>query len=211
MAREITCTHQIYTLGELSETAQERAHSDYLSDGDHYGWAEENIEVLKWFTERFPVRVKDWEYGYQNSITWSFEHSDYDYDSDAIAALSGWRLAKYVWNNYRADIYTGKYYSATGKQIDGRYKYKSRHSKIIIEPACPTGYYVGYDILQPIHDFLKKPTSINFYELMYDCLNACVQSCGDGYESTRTFEYFREESEANAYEFRESGKRFWGC
>lgn len=190
MARVICKT--VYTYEELSDSAKEKALYEGRSTLD-YSWADENKETLEAFCRIFPVKVRDWEYGgYGRHI------SHYLTCDDDIAGLSGLRLHKYLWNNFRSSLFKGKYYSKAGK---------SRHSRIILEACCVlTGYCVDDDILQPVYDFLKKPNNrTTFEDLMGDCLEAWLSSCDADFEA-----YFSEESmadifAANDYEFYEDG------
>ena len=50
----------VYSISELSEDAQERAHRDYLSHGFEYFWIDESIESVKAFCAQFGVKVTDW-------------------------------------------------------------------------------------------------------------------------------------------------------
>ena len=157
--REVTM--KVYTVEELSERALDRAYYDWCVDNG-YPWDEENVKTLLEFERVFPVMVTDWKYG-----------GDYKYVifhmtcEDEVAELEGFRLAKYIWNNYKNYIYEGKYYSK-GKYVDGKYQYVSRRSKINLEKDCPlTGYYLDYYILKPIWDFLDSPRpNITFRDLM---------------------------------------------
>jgi hypothetical protein len=65
----------VYSISELSEDAQERAHRDYLSNGFEYAWLEESIESVKAFCAQFGVKVTDWTLS-----TW--DHSYIKTDAD---------------------------------------------------------------------------------------------------------------------------------
>ena len=202
----------ICKIDELSDEAKQRAHSDFLSR-DHYFCNEENKAVLEWFENHFQVDVKDWEYGYRNYINW---YSNYPEEQDE---LSGIRLISFLWNNHRADVYSSKYYSLWSKKDQNPHyreggsapwgKLKSRRSKVFKELNCPTGYVVGYDILQPIQDVLngkKLGTNYSLYDCMNDCLEGWLESCKGDYEHSQSMEYFIEHSQANEYEYTEDGE-----
>ena len=89
------------------------------------------------------------------------------------------------------------------RSINGKYTYKHRYSKIIKDTCCVlTGYYIDDDILEPIYDFLKKPSKhVTFADLMRDCLQFWVIACNKDYEACTSMEYFAELCEANGYEF----------
>lgn len=191
---------KIYSIDELSSEAQERAHVNWLQDF-HFDDSEAR-ETLKSFEEIFPVNVKNWEFGYHNFIDFVFT------DDDEISELSGQRLATYFWNNYKDDIYRGKYYSTPGKWISGNYHYKARHSKIIIEnDSCAlTGVCYDLDILKPLIEFMDSPDHRDFKDIMYECLQAWIYSCRDEYEGRQTLESFLEDSRANGWEYLENGR-----
>jgi len=55
-----TKTINIYTIHELSEKAQEKAHSDYLNNGFEYFWLDESLDSVKAFCGMFGVKLIDW-------------------------------------------------------------------------------------------------------------------------------------------------------
>ena len=199
-------TKTVYTVDELSPDALERAHMDYLSDGDYYHWADENAATLKAFTDIFPVIVRDYEYGYHNYINFEMDNGL----DDEVYDFTGIRLAKWLWNNYRDRLYKGKFYSTPGKYVDGKYTYKSRHSKIILDNCCPlTGYCVDDAILAPIYKFMASPDNYQTLEdIMNDCLQSWVYACRDDVEAAESLESFIDMAQANEWTFTKEGK-FW--
>ena len=199
--REVTM--KVYSVEELSERALERAYYDWCSNSD-YPWGEENVKTLLEFERIFPVKVTDWQYG--GCYKYVRFHMTCE---DEVAELEGFRLAKYIWNNYKNYIYEGKYYSK-GKYVDGKYQYVSRRSKINLEKSCPlTGYYLDYDILKPIWGFLDSPRpNITFRDLMEECLEKWVKACEDDYNDYYSIDNFIEIAKVNEWEFYEDGSRF---
>ena len=201
--REVTM--KVYSVEELSERALERAYYDWC-ETSRYPWNEDykNTKTLLKFKRTFPVEVYDWQYegGYKYIIF----HMDCE---DEVAELEGFRLAKYIWNNYRTDLYKGKYYSK-GKYVDGIYQHVSRRSKIILEKDYSlTGYHLDYAILKPIWDFLDSPRpNITFRDLMEECLESWLTACEDDYNDYYRKENFIEIAKANGWEFFEDGSRF---
>lgn len=199
--REITM--KVYSVEELSEKALSRAYDDWCMNSD-YPWGEENEKTLLVFERIFPVEVTDWQYGgYYKYVRFHMTCED------EVAELEGFRLAKYIWNNYRHDIYNGKYYSK-GKYVDGKYQYVSRRSKINLERECNlTGYYLDYDILEPLYDFLDRPRQyVTFRDLMEECLERWLSTCEDDYDCYYSKDNFIEMAIANEWEFYEDGSRF---
>ncbi len=139
--------------------------------------------------------------------------------------LTGQRLATYIWNNYKNDLFKGKYYnyeSNTKEQIKhkriksvfyknsglwGNYYY----SAITLEHSCVlTGWCYDDDILDPIYNFLNKPSKdgSNFRDLLEDCITSICKSVENEIEYRNTDEYIKEHIEANEYEFTKEGNRF---
>jgi len=214
---------KVYSINELNETAKQNAYENWLNKGNDYFWEGENRDTLNKFADIFPVKIKNFEYGYHNFINWEFT------ESDEIAELSGIRLLKYLWNNYKTDIYKGRFYHSQKFGLtDHKLKHnrvKSReitnncpnkgkfsnsyYSAIQLENSCPlTGYCVDDDTLQPVFDFMKKPDSTTFEELMGNCLDNWLKACENDYEYSNSMEFFLDQAEANEYEFTEDGELF---
>ena len=199
-----TETITLYSYDELSDKAKDVARDWFLSDS-HDDFSEA-IDSLHAFEKVFPIKVKDWNYGWGGQwVSFSF------LGNDDIVTLCGWRLATYIWNNYRNDIYKGKYFSTKMSWIDGKCHYKYRHSKIILESgSCPfTGTCYDEDLLDPLWKFLESPSnSMCFSDLMHDCLYSWIKSIDNEADSHTEEEYIAETCEANDYNFLASGK-FW--
>jgi hypothetical protein len=198
--RTETTTRTIYTFDELSETAKEKAFEEWLKYAEYF-FADDNAESLKKFCEIFPVKVKDWKYGYRYDISASF-----DIDPNA-EELTGVRLQKYLWNNYGSLIYQGKYYSK-GQYKDGKYTYKQRRSKVLKQKDCVlSGYWIDHELLTPIYTFLdSRNPSGTFEDLLQDCLNSWLIACQKDYEHSFSYEYFQEEMTETDNEYTEEGK-----
>lgn len=193
-----TITIKLYKLEELSNKAQDHAHSEWLQGFDN-PWASENEDTLEAFAELFPVKIKSWSYG----STSGGDNVSFDMTcDDAIAEMSSLRLAKYIWNNYGDKLFKPKFiYGGTVSA-----EMKSYRSKVQREASCVlTGYCMDETILEPIYDFLKKPSTLTFKELIEDCFYQWVKACADDLEYQASFEAFRESCEANEYLFEEDG------
>lgn len=152
--RTETRTYEVYNLHELTREAQAKAHSHWAEHFD-YGWADENEKTLQTFEQTFNIKVDRWSY---DSCTYYYRFtSHYSEEEDN---LKGTRLLKYLVNNYWNDLYIPKTYWSRN------YK-KKRKSRVFVTDDCVlTGYYMDYEILQPIYDFLKSPDQTTLYELM---------------------------------------------
>jgi len=204
----------LYSIGELSEEAKERALQDWLGDGFEYFWDEDNRKSLSEFEKIFPVKVKDYSYGGQGYYI-SFEFLE----TNEIENLSGIRLLKYLWNNYKTYLYKGAYKSVkSGKKIYHK-RVKSKvlsngkifnayYSAIKLDNCCPlTGYYMDDNLLLPIYDFMKRPcNSMTFYDLMDNCLDNWIKDANEDYEYSISMESFIDTCQANDWTFTGDGK-----
>lgn len=194
--KEIT----LYTYDELSDSAKEHARYDFISSEPFND--DELRSSLDAFESVFPIKIGKWEYG--GCTPWI----DFTFTADeTIEELSGWRLATYIWNNYKDDIYKGKYYSKMRWEGD-KYILKIRHSKIILESQmCPfTGVCFDEDLLDPIWKFLKAPDDTTFIDLMKNCLDSWISAADKEWNYENSEEYFAEMCEANEWTFRENGE-----
>lgn len=191
--KKVTVNYEVYSIDELSESARERAYYEWLS-GEDYPWGIDNSATLEEFEKIFPIKVYNWEYGYRKYINF-----DMTCDGD-IAELSGIRLLKYIYNNY---------YNFLFKRREVYYKNnKKKVSKIFYTiPDCPlTGYYLDYEILEPIYKFLKNPSPyLTFKGLMRKCLESWLNACENDYEDYFSMENFIELSKDNDWEYFEDG------
>lgn len=208
--RTLTIVTNVYKIEELTEESQERALQDFKID-DIYPSSEENKTVLKTFEDIFPITVTDWQYDEYSS----YINFDFNANED-IENLTGFRLAKYIYNNYFNSIFKGKYFSLWSKKEPSLHnqkigKLKTRYSKVIFNNNCVlTGYYMDMDILNPIYKFLKKPYiyNYNFYDIIERCLNEWIQACQRDYEAYYSLDNFIEVSEANEWEYTENGELY---
>ena len=200
----------IYKFSELSEEAKEYAINKWREDQYNYQpwFIEEANKTLEKFMDLFCISNYqiDYEEPYRNDYSIKLE--------DDILQLSSQRLATYIWNNYKGELYKGKYFSLWSKK-DVSYKYykdgypvlKQKHSKIQMDNCCTlTGMCYDDDVLKPICDFLSNPSDINFETLLNDCIYSLCHSVSSEIEHQNTDESIIENIEANEYDFLESGE-----
>jgi hypothetical protein len=186
-----TVNLNLYSFDELSENAQEKVISTWR-DNDLYFWDSENTNSLNAFCKIFDIKIKDYEYGYRNYINSSFNLSLDILEFKNVLAY------KYLWNNYKSDVFKPKYYYKNGKK---------RLSKIQLNNDCVlTGYYIDNEILAPIYDFLEKPDNSSIEDLLNDCLNNWLSACRKDYEYWNSAECIREEIKDNDYLFLANGQ-----
>jgi hypothetical protein len=206
---------KVLTFEELSEEAKQKAIEKYRDTIDEIHWADENRNSMEKFAAIFPIKVRDWRYGGRGEgVSFYFEADD------AIEELSGQRLATYIWNNYRKDLWHGHYYgrlSPTDKHGNLIPKSKEhpigqrhvkRYSKILLDFGDLTGYCMDYSLCKPIEEFLNKPDSSNFKDLLESCFDAWVKACNEDVEWQQSDEYITDILVSNEYEFEEDGTRF---
>lgn len=192
--RTETVSRSLYQFDELSEAAKERAR-EWFREVSEYPWANENRESMEAFCQAFPVIAKDWQYD-----TCSYYMVSRFNGEDKIAELSGNRLRTYIVNNYSHILSARKaYQKAGGGNI--------RKSRIVFTPTdCPfTGYCFDEVLLDNIRDFIAKPDSRTFAELLDDCLEAWAKACRDECNYQNSDDAIDETIRANEYEFLESG------
>ncbi len=206
----------IYTFSELSEDAKQRAIETWRNDTQEYAWQDENKESMEAFARVFPIAVTEWSYGGRGEgVYFRFET-----ERDEIEELSGQRLAIYLWNNYRRELYKGKYYGRlslrdkNGKKIRKSKEFPIgqrhviRHSKIILDTCCVfTGYCMDDALTDNIYAFMDKPDARTFRDLLEDCFSQWIKACNADIEWQNSDEYISETIEANDYEFDEDGNR----
>jgi hypothetical protein len=186
-----TINMNVYDFEELPEAVQQKVIDEWRND-DEYFWNSENEDSLNAFCKIFDISIKNYEYGYHNYINASF-----NLDSDAIQ-FKNKLAARYLWNNYKRDIFKPKYYYKNGKK---------RLSKIQIHNDCVlTGYCMDNDILAPIYEFLNKPDNSSIEDLLNDCLNNWLSACQKDYEYWLSAECIREDILSNDYQFLINGE-----
>jgi hypothetical protein len=197
----------LYKFDELSEEAKENALSNITIDNSF--WYQKAHETVKKFHDVFGTRE-----GYRSWLDIRTEHMD-----DAILSLNGFRLQKYLWNNFGDTLFKGRYFSLWSKK-DVSYKYykegypvlKVRYSKVMKQNCCVlTGVCYDEDLLKPIYDFLKvrdfSRNSSDFKDLLEDCVNSLRNSLDSEDEYNETDEAKINHIEINDYEFDEDGNR----
>lgn len=194
---------KVYPYSELSKTAKERAHGDFITSGFVYPWGDDNAETLKAFCDIFPIDVGDWEYGYRNYINSSMRTAYADTET-AYYDFRGIRLLKWIVSNYWRYLFKRKYIG----HLKGREKFTPVYSRCQWENSCVlTGYCIDDDILGPLYEFIRRPDKTSSFEdILKDCLESWIVACNKVYEYCYSEEYFAEHADANDFEFTVDGK-----
>ena len=208
--RTITKTIEIYKFNELSQEAKENAISNY-ADTDAY--TSDYKAVLEDFCERFNVNVYKWEVGAYEPISYCTSINGVE-DQE----LRGLRLRTWIINNIWNDLYEGRYYSTPFKQVPkspehpAGLSYQFRHSRIIMEERCLTGFCAGYTILGAIREFLDegwiKYPHKTWEDIVNECVNDFFLSWRGDLEYAVSEDGFEEFCEGNEYEFTADGRMY---
>lgn len=220
-----TKTINVYSFDELNEDAKEKAinyYRDNYSSDDSDFISDEVTSTLDKFCDLFNITWHNMDYCEMYRSEWKL-----NLESD-ILELSGLRLQKYIWNNYKTDLFKGKYYKSWStenkiihRKVKSIFKSKktgwhdeSQHGKywnvyygLTLEHSCVlTGMCYDEDVLQPIYNFLDKPNiRTDFETLLNDCLHSLGHSVCSEIESRYEDGYIIEQIQANEYEFDEGG------
>jgi len=199
---------KIYSFDELSTTAKKAAISNELERMDHQFIYDEAYSTVKAFNDVFGTK--------EGRNSWlSVDLNSFE---DNVLNLQGFRLQKYIWNNYKNQLFKGKYYSLWS-QKEKSYKHykegypvlKSRRSKLIKDKSCVlTGMCYDDDMLSPIYEFLEKRDfanfTINFEELINECFNNISKTIENEKEYRESEEGLSEEIESQGLEFLQNGQ-----
>lgn len=213
---------EVFEYQELTEKAKEKAFTDWSQNREFYEFGD-HLKVLEEFANLFDITIK----GYSID-PYSYSYIKYTLDTDEQATdLTGLRLRTWLINNYYDCLYSGKYYTSLKnlnvekripfyfkktKLFNGDYLYSLR-STIFKERSCLTGYYTGYDILEPLFDFIenydnKKYANTDIEDLFNDCIENFKSEVINDMEWSTSLEYF-EENEAYEQEYFEDGEIFF--
>jgi hypothetical protein len=174
-----TISIQQYKFSELSEQVQNRMINNYEPNTDHI-WDDAEKSVIE-FNKLFNLK--------------SGNHSWLDFRNNNEIELTGLRLRTYIINNF--ELYKPKQFSLWSK-IEKSYKHypngypvlKVRKSKLFKDNCCIlTGVCYDMDLMQPIYDFLKKPSEITFDDLMSECFDSLKKSIDSEIDSVQSYDY----------------------
>lgn len=206
-----TQTIELYTFDELSPEAQQSALDNWRHTRSDYDWCDEWRDSAKAFADAVGARIKDYSVSSWGPVYCSIEwdNSDWWYlDDDPADTMTGLRLRTWIINNWLPNFWKGKYYSCGERWENGKYRYKSRHSRITGGyKDCPlTGYCADYDLIKPLLDFVAKPDNhMALRELLQECFDDWAIAWQQDMEAQDSDDYIRETIEANGYEFLENG------
>lgn len=209
----------VFSFDELSENVQKK-----IIEREHWNVMEQCMDAygidykksMKAFEDMTDTRVYNWEVGYERyDFSYEFKYKDpiyehpTDYHRDIFPEnLCGKLLFRYINNNIMPYIIKGKYFSTSGKYIDGKYKYRHKYSRVMFDYGdnCPlTGMCYDYYLLKPIIDYYNAwctyPEDFSLEDLMRQCYDNFFKSWHEEYEYWADNEdAIREELHHNQYE-----------
>ena len=174
-----TATIKLFGIDELPENIREKI-VIHWRDGDDFYWLDEWEETLKAFFQYFS--------GVFNSHDWSwcsYRGGNISFEvCENLQGMKGARLFRYLGNNY--------------SEILEKWDY------------CPlTGYGGDCDIMQPIADFMKRPSeNIDLRDLVQDCFRSWCNGLEADYDHWQSEESILEDIRANEITFTEQGEVF---
>lgn len=216
-----TVRTKVYSFNELSSEAQQKAINNFRNNGVNTDFIyDDAYNSVKAFNEVFGTR--------EGSCSWLDVNAN-NFDDD-ILNLKGFRLQKYLWNNYYNNLFKHKFYNAIadnkvlihpcievhkydvskGARCSSSNFYYSRIQKTT---SCVlTGVCYDDDLLQPIYDFLLKRDfsncTITFYHLLNDCFESLKNSIENEVEYRNSDEAIIEDIQELDYEFTKDGNQF---
>lgn len=212
---------KVYKFDKLSKDSQEK-----IIERERWNVMEQCMdaysidyqESMKAFEDMIDTRVYNWEVGYERyDFSYEFKYNDpiyehpTDYNRDIFPKnLCGKLLFRYINNNIMPYIIKVKYFSTSGKYIDGKYKYRHKYSRVMFDYGdnCPlTGMCYDYYLLKPIIDYYNAwctyPEDFSLEDLMRQCYDNFFKSWHEEYEYWADNEdAIREELHHNQYEDR---------
>lgn len=204
-----TVTTKVFKFDELPAEVQDLAVdkirskvAEILIDFD----ADDYRDALAALQENLSIRVRDWSvdsYSYYYNFTFTGDRWD-DLADDARY------LCRYLDDLYFS-LRKGKYYSTTGSWIDGKYHYKERRSRALIEPwcGCLTGCWTDHamaDAMENRYEAVRAGKTIR--DFVGDILENFFIQWRRDIESAYTDEAVRDHIEANDLEFTEDGEQY---
>ena len=213
-----TITVNLYSFDELSEQSKRVAINNYDADYDITQIYEEAHESYKEFCKIFGLT----EYICYDKFCLNLSNLN-----DNILELKGIRLAKWIWNNHKHNLFLGKYYGRSSYH-NGKIKHCRVHTNILsngkffnayksaitlTKDSVLTGLFYDDILLKCIYRFLDYDkdyfnADMNIIELFQNCLNdlniAVRNEMAYIYSKEHISEYYRMEN----IEFYKNGEKY---
>lgn len=197
-----TETIKIFKYNELPNESKEAAINSIRERnfGNDEWMINDAMCSLNEFCLIFPIEYKSIDFSMCGRSEWSVTaDDDYRY-------MSSHRLAKYIWNNYKYNLFSGKYYS---NSLGGD-NYRTRKSNIILDHSCElTGMCYDDDLLAPIYDFLDNPADIDFEDLLGNCISNLLKAVASEIEYNESDKGIEEYLSNHSIEFTRDGEIYY--
>ena len=215
-------TIKVYSFDELSKEVQdkiiERERWDVMDNAMECSRMEFD-DTLKEFERITDSRVTCYDVGYCGYNFGRVCSDKLAFEGFDLEDLSGKLLFRYISNEIMPYLIRGKYYSTCGKyDKNGKYTYKSRRSKVLMEcfEGCPlSGVCYDCDVLEPLFDYYRnwaRPEyrSLTFRDVMERCYDRLFNTLYMEYEYRASDESVREELSVREDYYYEDGTKCEG-
>lgn len=213
----VTKEIKLYSYSELSEDAKNRVRESWRSNDVMEPFNGEYRDTLDKFCEICGIGMSYWEvdswyhrFGIDYRENCPYEICDKDGYVDeylSVEDLTGKLLFRYVYNHIIPYLINGRYHSKGHTDENGKYHYKSRRSRVVMddEPeqgTCPlTGVCMDCDIIEPLmkyyRNWAKYPEDYTFADLMEECLESFFSAWEKEWEYRLSDEGVDEDIECN--------------
>ena len=206
---------KVYKFQELTEQAKQVSIEDRRRFIDASYIYEDAHNTVKEFHDIFGTKEtsRNWLEVYTGHI------------DDDILNLSGIRLYKYLWNNYKTKLYQGKYYNVNANHPLKHKRVKSTtfkngnthnayRSAITLENSCVlTGMCYDENMLEPLYKFMEKydhkqDQHTTLEDLFTECFETLRITVENEEEYINSDKAIREDIEELDDEYLANGKAF---
>lgn len=183
---------KLYRFDELSVNAKENAIEKAQEKNCEHYWdnVSEEISALSDIAYAMGADNKTLDYEFSTCSPSYIEFSFHDIAGE----LKDIRALKYIYNNFISPFIKGKYYSISGKYIDGKYHYKYKNSRAIKEFIPASGIYIDfvvYDIYAEYINKARKHITFNVNDFIKDVENRLCKIILESAEEYNSEEYWR--------------------
>ena len=178
----------VYSFDELSPKAQEFV-LEQRYENSYWPWTDDTNDVLSAFEQIFDISV-DIVGGYNAYDNSFIIRTNFQYDEEDF---TGVRLLKYLQNNYMQYLTKPLVRYSKNYLNNGNKKYYSKVFSVVGDCSL-TGYYLDCEIIDPIIEFVKRPTNnITLHELLCKCIEKYLKEAQSDFDSYYSKEYASED------------------
>lgn len=214
----VTKEIKLYEYSELCEDAKNRIREEWRSGDVMECYNGDYEATLNEFCDLCGIKMSYWEvdswyhrFRVDYSDRVAYEVCDKDGYVDEylyFEDLTGKLLFRYINNNIVPNLIKGMYHSIGHTDENGKYAYKSRRSRVVMEDepeqgSCPlTGVCMDCDIIEPLmkyyRNWAKYPADYTFADLMEECIESLFKAWQNEWEYRLSNESLDEDIENNA-------------